>query len=168
MPLWGKEAVGISSRKGMESPSKRHLRLLSCSLPAMPGKEALAWLTSRRRENPRDQSGGKAERELRCPPLFLRGHCLNPVITRPGPKAGRVNALRGEPREAGSAGAPWGGRCAVPFSRGRGARGRQSCHLSLLLPKAGWHDHPRFSGLVKERRKGKVGMRNKRGGEKQP
>lgn len=47
-------------------------------------------------------------REVSCSPTLSGGHCLNPVITSPRPKADRVNALQGEQGEAGPTAMPWG------------------------------------------------------------
>lgn len=79
-PLWGKEAAKLSSTKGMESSLQRHRSLLSCSLPAAPGKMARPG-SPPGEGKPWEQSRGRAERSELLSHSFSEDG-LNPVITR--------------------------------------------------------------------------------------
>lgn len=60
-----------------------------------------------------------------------------------------------------------GAVCCSVLPEGLGPEAVKSCHLSLLLPKAGWHDHPEVLWTCEREEGGKGGMKNKKGGEKQ-
>lgn len=71
-PLWGKEGARLSSTKGLESSLQAPPRACSVAHSQLLLAEALVWLASRGRENPGDQSGGRAERKVSCSPTRTR------------------------------------------------------------------------------------------------